>query len=147
MTDVVDLLTSLYIKAKPGPYGVEFEWYFERGNFSRTGDYKYRVERGSGIAGRGDAWNLHVLPGGGRNRDSTHEVCGPKVTTRALLKRQVLEALAEGTKPPDRDGYETYARWHRYGTTSSVQWFQRRKRRRPIHLLKGKFAVKKKTCA
>jgi hypothetical protein len=30
---------------------------------------------------------------------------------------------------PDREGFETYARWHTFGMTGSVQWFQRQKRR------------------
>lgn len=129
MSEVVELIKTFGTKPKPGPYGVEFEWYFDcPGKLGRTGNYKYRVESGSGIGGRGHAWNLNVLPGGGLNRDSELEVCGPKVTTRRLLKRQILEALAEGNRPPDRDGYEIYARWHTYGLTSSIQWFSRRKR-------------------
>lgn len=129
MADVVALIESFGTRAKPGPYGVEFEWYFDSpGSLGRTGNYRYRVESGGGIAGRGGWWNLHVLPGGGPDRDSTLEVCGPKVPTRALLKRQVLEALAEGNRPPDRDGYESYARRHTCGLTGSIQWFTRRRK-------------------
>ena len=130
MKDVVDLLTDLHIKAEPGPQGVEFSWYFDSpGGLGRIGRHRYRVESGSGIAGQGHAWNLHVLPGGGPNRNSGHEVCGPKVTRRLLLKRQVLEALAEGDRPPHLDGFESYARYHTYGSITSIQWFRRRNRR------------------
>lgn len=44
------------------------------------------------------------------------------------IANQILESMAEGAKPAAREGYEVYARWHTYGITSSVQWFQRRKR-------------------
>lgn len=120
MTDVVDLLASLCVKALPGPEGVEYSWYFDRGCYPKQGEYRYRVRSGSGIAGRGNAWNVCELPSG--------TPLGPKVTTRAKLRAQILSSMAEGPRPPDREGYETYARWHTCGITSSVQWFQRRKR-------------------
>jgi len=122
MTDVVMLLTELNIKPQPGPNGVEFKWYFE--GLVRHGSSRFRVERGSGIGGRGDAWNLVELPSG--------QPCGPKVTTRALLKRQILEALADGPRPEVNTEQEAYARWHACGSgiakTGSIQWFKRRKK-------------------
>lgn len=122
MSDVIDLCRALYVKAEPGPLGVSFSWYFDHGCFPRGGTtVHYRIESGSGIAGRGDAWNVIELPSG--------PTLGPKVTAKSALRRQILEAIAEGTKPERRDGYEIYARWHRYGMTGSVQWFTRRKRR------------------
>lgn len=124
MHDVVDLLLSLHVRGEAGPLGVTFSWYFDRGNLSRNGRYVFRIESGSGIAGRGHAWNVCCLPGG--------SPLGPKVTTRAALRRQILAALAEGVRPEPRDGYEVYARWHKSSpfpnTTTSVQWFSRRKR-------------------
>ncbi len=120
MTDVVNLLASLHVKASPGPLGVTFEWYFDDGCYPKRGNYKYRVENGSGIAGRGGWWNVRELPEG--------TPLGPKVPSARLLRRQILAAMAEGPRPPDRAGYETYVRWHTCGITSSVQWFQRRKR-------------------
>jgi len=115
MSDVVDLLTSLHVKSKPNPEGVDYSWYFDNGCFPKRGEYRYRVRSGSGIA-----WNVLELPSGAP--------LGPKVTTKDKLRRQILASMAEGPRPPERDGYETYARWHTCGLTSSVQWFQRRKR-------------------
>lgn len=117
MTDVVNLLVSLNVQPHATPDGVCFEWYFDHGCSHRNGRARFRVERGSGIAGRGDAWNVVELPGG--------VPLGPKVTTRAKLRQQVLAAIAEGPRPPDRVGFQTYARWHTCGLTSTVQWFQR----------------------
>lgn len=123
LKDVVNLLRSLHVKGDPGPQGVTFSWYFDRGCFPRAEiTVYYRIESGSGIAGRGNAWNVCELPSGAP--------LGPKVTTKSVLRKQVLAAIAEGTRPEPRDGYEVYARWHTYGTTSSVQWFTRRKRTR-----------------
>lgn len=125
MTDVVEILTALHVKALPGPNGVEYEVHFDRGVFPQGSPdgrlHRFRIESGGGIAGRGGAWNVRRLPDG--------EPLGPKVTTRAKLRRQILESMAEGTKPEEKSGYEVYARWHTFGTTASVQWFQRRKRR------------------
>jgi hypothetical protein len=121
MRDVVDLLTTLNVRCSAGPLGVAFSWYFDRGNLDREGRHHYRVESGSGIAGRGHAWNV-------------------KVTTRHALRHQVLEILAEGPRPEARAGYEAYARWHTTGSTSSVQWFTRRRstaRVRPVRDARG----------
>lgn len=121
MTDVVELLKSLHVKPSPGPLGVSFSWYFDRGCFPRGGTtVHYRIERGSGIGGRGNAWNVVELPSG--------PTLGPKVTAKRALKSQILAAIAEGARPEPRDGYEIYARWHTCGITASVQWFTRRKR-------------------
>jgi hypothetical protein len=106
---------------------VAFSWYFDRGCFPRgETTVHYRIESGSGIAGRGNAWNVTELPSG--------PTLGPKVTTRSALRSQILEAIAEGAKPEARDGFEVYARWHTYGSTSSVQWFTRRKR---VHAIRS----------
>jgi len=124
MTEVVELCRELHVKGVPGPYGVSFSWYFDAGCFPRASTtVHYRIENGSGIAGRGNAWNVYELPGG--------PTLGPKVTTKRELRAQILAAIAEGARPADRDGFETYARWHTYGMTGSVQWFQRRQQRRP----------------
>lgn len=120
MADVVDLLTSLHVKSNPNPEGVDYSWYFDDGCFPKKGEHRYRIRSGSGIAGRGNAWNVLELPSG--------SPLGPKVTTKAKLRPQILASMTEGPRPPDRDGYATYARWHTFGITSSVQWFQRRKR-------------------
>jgi hypothetical protein len=119
MHDVVELLTALNVQSSAGPAGVTFSWYFDRGSLDREGRHHYRIERGSGIAGRGHAWNVVALPEGTPR--------GPKVTTRRLLRRQVLETLAGGPKPEALAGFEIYARWHRTGSASSVQWFTRRR--------------------
>ena len=122
MSDVVNLCATLNVKTTAGPLGVSFSWYFE--GLLRTGRAEFRIERGSGIAGRGDAWNVRELP--------SDPPIGPKVTTRRELRRQILEAIAEPPKPEPRPELEIYARWHTYGTTSSVQWFTRRRpMRRP----------------
>lgn len=127
--DVVALLESVHTRATPTPNGVEFSVYFERGNLPRTGWVHFRVECGSGIAGRGDAWNVIELPSG--------PTIGPKVRSARLLKQQVLAAMAEGIKPEPRPGRQIYARWHTYGMTSSVQWFTRRARTPTPNLIKG----------
>src|SRR5688572_1148901 len=96
MTDVVELLASLHVKGKPGPEGVEYGWHSDRGaELSRT---RFRIRSGSGIAGRGDAWNVTQLPNG--------PTLGAKTRRRRELRRQILESLADGVRPPDRDGYE-----------------------------------------
>lgn len=118
MTDVVKLLSSLNVRGKPGPLGVSFSWYFERSNMGRTGEYHFRVQCGSGIAGRGDAWNVVTLPSG--------NALGPKTRRKSELRRQVLEAIVEGVRPEPPPGYTVYARWHTFRDTSSVQWFTRR---------------------
>ena len=121
MSDVVQLCQALWVKPEPGPYGVTFSWYFDAGCFPRgSTTVHYRIESSSGIGDGGRSWNVKELPNG--------PTLGPKVTTKSKLRPQILAAIAEGPRPPDRDGYETYARWHRCGITSSVQWFQRRKR-------------------
>ena len=120
MTDVLTVLTSVHAHGTPGPNGVEFSVYFERSNLPRTGTVRFRVECGSGIAGRSNAWNVVELGG---------PALGPKVTTRRELRAQVLAAMAEGIRPEPSPGREIYARWHTYGLTSSVQWFTRRSRR------------------
>lgn len=119
MADVVELLADLCVRGEAGPQGVAFKWHFDRSNIPRTGTVKFRIERGSGIAGRGDAWGVVELPSG---------PSAPKTRSKRELRQQILAAIAEGEKPADRVGYETYARWHTHGLTSSVQWFQRRKR-------------------
>lgn len=121
MTDVLAVLASVHVHGKPGPNGVEFSVYFERSNLPRTGTVRFRVESGSGIAGRGDAWNVVEIGG---------DALGPKVRSRRSLRAQVLAAIAEGIRPEPAAGREVYARWHTYGLTSSVQWFTRRTRRR-----------------
>jgi len=121
MTEVVELCRELHVKGVPGPYGVSFSWFFDHGCLHKNGKFHFRIENGSGIAGRGNAWNVYELPAG--------PTLGPKVTTKRELRPQILAAIAEGARPADRDGYETYARWHTYGMTGSVQWFQRRQRR------------------
>lgn len=123
MTDIVDLCTELCLKAEPGPLGVTFRW--SRGSYESMTRVWYRIERGSGIAGRGGAWGVCELPAG-----PTH----PKVTTRRALRRQLLEIMAEGTKPEPRDGFEIYARWHHTALCDSVQWFERRVRVRSAAL-------------
>ena len=126
MRDVVDLLTALNVRCSAGPLGVEFSWYFDDGNLDRKGRHHYRIESGSGVAGRGHAWNVVELPEGIPR--------GPKVTTRRALRRQVLETLAEDPKPENRAGYEAYARRHATSSTSSVQWFSRRQRSARVRL-------------
>lgn len=118
VADVIAVLEAVHCKPAPTPNGVEFSVYFERSNLPRTGWVHFRIECGSGIAGRGDAWNVIELPAG--------PTLGPKVRSVRLLKRQILEAMAEGIKPDPRPGFLVYARWHTYGLTSSVQWFTRR---------------------
>jgi hypothetical protein len=118
-SDVVGVLESVHVlKHKATPNGIEFSVYFERSNLPRTGWVHFRIECGSGIAGRGDAWNVIELPAG--------PTLGPKVRSARMLKQQVLAAMAEGIKPESRPGFKVYARWHTYGLTSSVQWFTRR---------------------
>jgi hypothetical protein len=129
MRDVVDLLTALNVRCSTGPLGVEFSWYFDHGNLDREGRHRYRVESGSGVAGRGHAWNVVELPAGTPR--------GPKVTTRLALRRQVLETLAEGPKPEPDEGHEAYARCHTTGSTSSVQWFTRRRRTARVRPIRG----------
>jgi hypothetical protein len=129
MRDVVDLLTALNVRGSAGPLGVAFSWYFDRGNLDREGRHHYRVESGSGVAGRGHAWNVVELPEGTPR--------GPKVTTRHALRRQVLETLAEGPRPEPREDHETYARWHTTGSTSSVQWFTRRRSAARVRSVRG----------
>lgn len=87
MSDVVALCVALNIQCEPGPLGVSFSWFFEPDDptRTRTGHVDYRIECGSGIAGRGRAWNLCELPSGSPS--------GPKVTTRRALRRQVLKTL------------------------------------------------------
>jgi hypothetical protein len=123
IAEVIAILIGAGVQPQATPNGVEYSWYFDSGCMGRSGRHRFRVECGSGIGGRGGAWNVVDLPSG-----KPH---GPKVTSGAELRRQVLESLAEGNRPDDRDGYETYARWHTCGTTSSVQWFQRRRRTKP----------------
>jgi hypothetical protein len=120
MTDVLEVLSSAHAHGTPGPNGVEFSVYFERSNLPRTGTVRFRVECGSGIAGRSGAWNVIEIGG---------PALGPKVKTRRALRAQVLAAMAEGIRPDPLPGREVYARWHTYGLTSSVQWFTRRVRR------------------
>lgn len=117
MADVLTVLDSVNQRGTPGPNGVEFSVYFERSNLPRTGTVKFRIECGSGVAGRSHAWNVVEIGG---------ETLGPKVTTRRALRSQVLAAMAEGIRPDPLPGREVYARWHTYGLTSSVQWFTRR---------------------
>jgi hypothetical protein len=125
MSDVADLLTALNVRCSAGPLGVTFSWYFDSGNLDRHGRHRYRVESGSGVAGRGHSWNVVELP------DGTPR--GPKVTTRSALRRQVLETLAEGPRPDPREGREAYARRHTTRSTSSVQWFTRRRSTARVH--------------
>ena len=119
MTDVLEVLTSVHVSGMPGPNGVEFSVYFDRSNLPRTGWVRFRVESGSGIAGRGHAWNVVEIGG---------SALGPKVTTRRALRVQVLAAMAYGIRPELSPGREISARWHTYGLMSSVQWFTRRVR-------------------
>lgn len=119
MTGVLAVLASVHEQGSPGPYGVEFSVYFDSSNLPRTGTVRFRVESGSGIAGRSNAWNVVEVGG---------PALGPKVTTRRALRAQVLAAMAEGIRPEPSPGREVYARWHTYGWTSSVQWFTRRAR-------------------
>lgn len=92
MSDVVALCETLDLRCEPGPLGVAFSWFFEHDDSTgaKTRRVDYRIECGSGIAGRGRAWNLVELPGGSPS--------GPKVTTRRALRRQILEALAEPSR-------------------------------------------------
>lgn len=119
MSDVVQLCTDLCIKAEPGPLGVTFRWSRE-GSTGSLERVWYRIECGSGIAGRGGAWGVVELPAGPAQS---------KVHARAALRQQLLEIMAEGTKPEPRAGFEIYARWHHTAQADSVQWFLRRKRR------------------
>ena len=48
---------------KPEHAPIRWSYYFDRGNLDREGRYHYRVESGSGIAGRGHAWNANATPG------------------------------------------------------------------------------------
>ena len=57
-----------------------------------------RLERGSGIAGRGDVWALVQLPGG--------PALVTKIATKPKLVRAVLEFMA-GPKPAALAGYTT----------------------------------------
>jgi hypothetical protein len=93
MTDVLEVLISVHAHGIPGPNGVEFSVYFELSNIPRTGNVRFRVECGSGIAGRSGAWNVVEIGGA---------ALGPKVTTR--------KALAEGVRPEPSIGREAYAR-------------------------------------
>jgi hypothetical protein len=80
MTEVVELCRELYVKGEPGPYGVTFSWYFDAGCSPRASTtVHYRIENGSGIAGRGYAWNVYELPAG--------PTLGPKVTTKRCAGR------------------------------------------------------------
>lgn len=125
MTDVMAVLASVHVQGSPGPNGVEFSVYFERSNLPRTGMVRFRIECGSGIAGRSNACNVVEIGS---------PALGPKVTNRRALRAQILAAMAEGIRPEPQSGREVYARWHTYGWTSSVQWFTRRTRVRRLYV-------------
>lgn len=74
MSDVVSVLACAGLASSSGPNGVAFT----------AGGMRFRVESGSGIAGRGNAWNVVRVDSG--------EALGPKVTTRRALRAQVLAA-------------------------------------------------------
>lgn len=77
MKDVVALCTKLGIACESGPLGVSFTTAYPPW-------VRFRVESGSGIAGRSEAWNVVELPAG--------KSLGPKVTTRAALRKQIAGA-------------------------------------------------------
>jgi hypothetical protein len=82
-----------------------------------------RLQRGSGIAGRGDVWALVRLP------DGAPIAAG--ISTRARLQRAVLEFMA-GPRPPVLSDYtipRAKSARRSDGQTRYV-WYRRRKRRR-----------------
>lgn len=72
-----------------------------------------RLERGSGIAGRGNHWALVVRVGENRHQEQV----GPRVGTRNALKKLLREWLAGPKEPGTR-----YARLHTTRFGSAYIW-------------------------
>ncbi len=108
------LETTLGYRVEMTPYGFELQ--------SDDPMRRARLQRGSGIAGRGDIWALVRLPD------------GTPITTSLATKAQIVRAILEfmaGPRPADLTGY-TVARAKRVihprtGAASFV-WYRRFKK-------------------
>lgn len=117
-TDVVTMLEEFGVGCDAGPNGIVIRGTIGAGWPFHT--EHARVERGSGIAGRGDAWSL-VL----RYPSSGHVKSSPYVTTRKALRKIIREWMA-GPRPPTSSGATQYAtRLHSTSGTHFV-WSERR---------------------
>lgn len=102
-----------------GPHGFTLPGNQQRwpGNLG-DGSRPVRIERGSGIAGRGGHWGLVDI----RTGEST-----PRVSTRRELRRLILEWLA-GPKPHVPDGFTCYAKHNHNRFGDAYIWVIRRPR-------------------
>jgi hypothetical protein len=104
---VAEVLKEMVLPTAPGPHGF----------LIHSGIYKdYRIERGSGIAGRGDIWSLKEVRSGER--------IGPPCRTKAELKlvlREWAAFLEWGQKPGP--GY--FARRHKTRLNDGYIWVKR----------------------
>lgn len=111
--DVLEAVLGWRVEMTP----LGFEWH----NDLLVPDHA-RLQRGSGIAGRGDVWALVRLP------DGTPIVTG--ITTRARLERAVLEFMAGPPPAPLSDYTIPRAKrvLHPRTRGSRFVWYRRRKR-------------------
>lgn len=93
------VLTALGLPVRPTPYGYDLGLY--------EGE-PFRLERGSGIAGRGHEWNITNVRSGER---------GPRAKETGELRRRLLEWMA-GPRPPGA----SFARMHSNRFGESVIW-------------------------
>ncbi len=117
---VGDLLeTILGWRIEMNPYGFEMQT-------SNTGclvPARARLQRGSGIAGRGDVWMLVRLPDG--------EPIATGLATKAKLVRAVLEFMAGPPPPPLSDYTAPRAKRVIHPRTGGARfvWYRRLKKR------------------
>jgi len=111
-SQVAEVLKEMILPVQPGPYGF----------LIHSGVYEnYRLERGSGIAGRGDVWHLREVRGGDRMGDP----CRTKKELRLVL-REWAAFLDWGQKP----GPEYHARRHKTRLNDGYIWVKRAARGR-----------------
>ena len=106
-------------RVEMNPYGFELQT-------SNTGclvPARARLQRGSGIAGRGDIWTLVRLPDG--------ESIAMRLDTRTKLTRAVLEFMAGPPPPPLSDFTAPRAKRVIHPRTGGARfvWYRRLKKR------------------